>query len=525
MKFKHFAYIISFFSILWILQACTEEDRDIEFINNISVPANLSLQVQLSQDNSGTVTLTPGGDSSALFKINFGDGSEIEEVVPGNSASHQYVEGAFTAILTAFNLNGDTAEFSQEVVVSFLPPQNLVVTITPVSGDNFSVNVSAEADLAVGFEVFFGDVTNEEPTPLMLDETITHTYPAVGTYELTVVALSGGSQTIQVTETVVIEDPIALPIDFESETINYFFSDFGGANSAVIDNPDPSGINTSSKVAEFFKEDGAEIFAGTAIGLGAPIDFSEFQAFNITTWSPEVGLTVKLKLENADDPNISVEIDATTTVANSWETLSFDFSEEDLTPEYSKVIVFFDFGNAGTGTTFYYDNIELAAAGGGGGGGDPVALPLDFENPDVEYVIIGFEGAESSIEPNPDPSGINTSDNVLQSIKTVGAQFFAGTAIPLDVPIDFSTTESISVKTWSPKLGIPIRLKLENSTGDFVELDVNTTTTNEWEELVWDFTGMTGGIEFTQVVIFFEFVVDLPGDGTTYYFDDVQLAN
>jgi hypothetical protein len=114
----------------------------------------------------------------------------------------------------------------------------------------------------------------------------------------------------------------------------------------------------------------------------------------------------------------------------------------------------------------------------------------------------------------------------VRSIKTEGAQFFAGTLIGLDTPIDFSTTERISIKTWSPKAGIPIRLKLENDDGSqFVELDVNTTVTDQWEELVWDFSGNTAGIEFTKVVIFFEFIVDLPGDGTTYYFDDVQLDN
>ena len=31
----------------------------------------------------------------------------------------------------------------------------------------------------------------------------------------------------------------------------------------------------------------------------------------------------------------------------------------------------------------------------------------------------------------------------------------------LDVPVDFSETESISIKTWSPKADIPVRLKLE----------------------------------------------------------------
>ena len=95
----------------------------------------------------------------------------------------------------------------------------------------------------------------------------------------------------------------------------------------------------------------------------------------------------------------------------------------------------------------------------------------------------------------------------------------------LDVPIDFSETESISIKTWSPKADIPVRLKLEGAGGEFIELDVNTTVTNEWETLTWDFSGQTAGVDWLTVVIFFEFVEGLPGDGTTYYYDDIELAD
>ena len=52
----------------------------------------------------------------------------------------------------------------------------------------------------------------------------------------------------------------------------------------------------------------------------------------------------------------------------------------------------------------------------------------------------------------------------------------------LDVPIDFSESESISIKTWSPKADIPVRLKLEGSAGEVLELDVNTTVENQWED-------------------------------------------
>ena len=87
--------------------------------------------------------------------------------------------------------------FEAPVVVSFLPPQNLVINVSPVAGDNFSISLSATADLAVGFEVYFGDVPDEEPTPLMIGESVVHTYPEVGLYDITVVALkSGGAESV-----------------------------------------------------------------------------------------------------------------------------------------------------------------------------------------------------------------------------------------------------------------------------------------------------------------------------------------
>lgn len=520
MKMKRIIYFLSLCIALIGVAGCTQDEADLGIGDSIPLPSNLSILVQVSQTESGLVTLTPNGESAAEFALDFGDGTSEEGISPGNSVNHQFAEGDFTMVLTAKNLNGQTATLSQPIEITFLPPENLVVTVTPVSGNNFAIEVSAEADFALGFNVFFGEDPAADPTPLMIGETITYTYSDVGTYELRVVAFSGGAQTIEVIETVVIENPILLPLDFESPDLDYVFLDFAGATNTIIDNPDASGINSSSKVVEFFKETGADTFAGTVIELGSPIDFSNQQTLKLDSWSPQAGVTVKLKIENPIDSNISAEIDATTTVSNEWETLYFDFSGADLTLDYSKVVVFFDFGNVGAGTTYYYDNIDFGVAPG-----NTVVLPLTFENAATNYQIIGFEGADSTLEDNPFQTGINTSDKVIMSTKTVGAQFYAGTAIPLDSPIDLTNTESLKLKSYSPKAGIPVRMKLENANGDFVELDVNTTVENEWEELIWDFSGMNTNFDFTTVVIFYEFIVDLPGDGTTYYFDDIELAN
>jgi len=67
---------------------------------------------------------------------------------------------------------------------------------------------------------------------------------------------------------------------------------------------------------------------------------------------------LKVKLENAAG-NISKEVDARITKKNTWEELSFDFTGIDTSATYTKVVVFFDFGEKGDDTTYYYDEITL----------------------------------------------------------------------------------------------------------------------------------------------------------------------
>lgn len=521
---KIYPFLLSALFLIVVL-SCTQEDRDTAFTDGIAVPSNLSLLVQITQDNTGTVTLTPSGESVAQYTIDFGDNSETAMASPGEFFTHIYQEGVYSAVLTATNLSGETASFTQEVVVSFLPPENLLVTITPVSGDAFSITVSATADLATGYEVTFGEDPDQTPTPFMEGESVAYTYTSTGTFSVRVVAYAGSTATVESTTDVVIENPITLPVDFESQTIDYASAStsFGGAITSLIDNPDPSGINTSATVVQFFKEPGAEVYAGGILELGSPIDFSEFQAISIKSWSPAAGLIVKLKLENGTDPNISAEIDATTTAVNTWEVLNFDFTGF-TDQEYSKLVIFFDFGNPGTGTTSYFDDIEQS---NGEDDGDGIALPIDFELPAASYTFLGFEGADSTIEMNPDMSGENTSNTVMQTIKTEGSVFYAGTFVDVDTAVDFSQTGKIAVTTWSPKANIPVRLAIENqTTGGQIFVDVNTTVENTWETLVFDFeTLIDPAFDYNRIVIFFEFVVDLAGDGSTYYFDDIELIN
>lgn len=292
----------------------------------------------------------------------------------------------------------------------------------------------------------------------------------------------------------------------------------------IVANPDPSGINTSETVAKF-----------TALQLGQPyagvesMHGSDIGTFDLTASNALVNIMVyKTKISDVGIKYVTpsggaqMELKVANTVVNQWELITIDFSDYiglGETTGLDQIVIFPDFIARDADDVIYFDNISF----GPFESGENIELPVDFEL-DTDYGLIGFEGAESTVVANPDTSGENTSETVVETIKTEGAQFYAGTAMGLDAPIDFSESEIISIKTWSPKADIPVRLKLEAAGDVFIELDTNTTLENQWETLTWDFSGQTAGIDFTTVVVFFEFVPDLPGDGSTYYYDDIEVA-
>ncbi len=149
------------------------------------------------------------------------------------------------------------------------------------------------------------------------------------------------------------------PIDFEVGTYN--ITNFDGGALTVIDNPQSSGINTSTKVAQMIKNTG-EPWAGSYITLADPIDFSTAKVFKMKTFSPKAGTKVLLKVENPGDKDIFFEKEVTTTLVNEWEELAFDYSTIDITQSYRNLVIIFDMGTVGDGSanfTYLLDDIVL----------------------------------------------------------------------------------------------------------------------------------------------------------------------
>jgi hypothetical protein len=159
----------------------------------------------------------------------------------------------------------------------------------------------------------------------------------------------------------IVPNVLALPLDFESSTLTYAFSDFGGGQCTVIANPHAGSINTSAHVAQMVKNVG-QVYGGSSITLAHPIDFSTKKTITMKVFSPRVGANVLLKVENSTNGAISYQQAVNTVSANGWETLTFDFSKIDISQSYDKVTIIFDLGTMGDGSanfTYLFDDISL----------------------------------------------------------------------------------------------------------------------------------------------------------------------
>lgn len=507
---------LSLFVLSLCFLACNEE----EALTAVSpaAPTALDLQFVVATDNSGQVEITPGGQGATLFALDFGDGSApATDLEPGESVTHVYSEGTFMVGLTGTGLDGVTTSYSEELMMSFAAPENLIVTVTPTPGNPLGVDVTATADLETDFAVFFGESADEEAVTFTEGETVSYTYGQVGTYIIRVVARSGGTATVEESVEVSIANPLLLPVDFEDADRDYGLQGFGGSEVALIDNPDRSGENTTGRVASLTKTSGSEVWAGSVFELGEPLDLSTEKQINVLTWSPRAGVPILFKIENSTDPNVFVEVTQNTTVANAWEMMSFNLSGAAVGTDYSKIVVFYDFGTAGMGETFYFD--ELVQTDGRG----TIGLPLTFEEGNIEFSFSGFGGGEADVVDNPDNSAGNPSARVGRFAKNPNSEVWGGVFIDASAPLDFSGGQRVRMKVWSPTAGAGILLKLENPTNSdiFQEVQVNTTTSDAWEELAFDFSGIQNLAGIQRIVLFCNFGVS--GTDGNYYFDDIRI--
>jgi hypothetical protein len=206
---------------------------------------------------------------------------------------------------------------------------------------------------------------------------------------------------------------LSLPVTFDNASIDYKLSDFGGNASEIVVDP----TNSKNFAVKSTKTAAAELWAGTTVGQPegflAPISFkADSTKMSVRVWSPHANIPVRLKVEDAKNPAISVETEAMVTAAEKWQTLVFDFSKHatgtaplNLANKYNKASIFFNFGKTGAeagAKTYFWDSLTF---------GDKAVVPTSL-NEDGSEVPQGY--ALEQNYPNP----FNPSTSIQFSIPT-----------------------------------------------------------------------------------------------------------
>ena len=340
-------------------------------------------------------------------------------------------------------------------------------------------------------------------------------------------------------------------VTFDAVGTTYMLTGFGGAEDATVV-VDPTG--GTNKVAKIVKSGTAELWAGATMSTGANMTIAVVpftatdKTMTLRVYAVAAGIPVRLKLENAADPTKSVETEATTTAANAWQTLSFNFANQaagtaalNLATTYNKASVFPNFGKTGAqggGGTWYVDDLSFVggSAGGSGTAGTATAL-ISFDAVGVVYTLTGFGGAEDATVVN-DPTG--GTNKVAKIVKSATAELWAGTTLSTGANQSIATValsasaKTLTLRVYATASGIPIRLKLENAADptQSVETEATTTTANAWQTLSFNFANQAAGTAALNLAFTYNKASVFPnfgrtgaqGGGGTWYFDDLSFT-
>lgn len=333
---KKIQKLLKIFFIL-LLVACTENDlRDTSFVDDITAPANVSAVYNITQDNSGSVTITPNADGAVSYEVFFGDGTAAPAIVSqGGTARHTYREGTYNIKVVALNLNGVKTEVSQQLIVSFKAPQNLVVVIENDAAVSKKVNITANAEFATFFEFSSGETGVTQPVVSgNIGQTISYTYRNPGTYNVSVIAKGGAIQTTKFEESFVVKEilaPIIAAPAPPARSASDVISIFSDAYSNVTLNELPTSWSSGNFEAITLNNDKVWKltnldFIGMVTNYDTGINLSSMKKLHIDYWVPQ-GATNELliKIVNTVDGGEDVE-SLGTTVAGSWQSIDLDMT-------------------------------------------------------------------------------------------------------------------------------------------------------------------------------------------------------
>jgi len=302
---------------------------------------------------------------------------------------------------------------------------------------------------------------------------------------------------------------------------------FGGPDGQAylklnyIDNPNASGINTSTKVLSITENAGIEPWAGFFFNLNEKVNFPSGQeAIAIDVHSAAPGQDVLFKMEDSTNSDVFKESRVVTTAEGAWETLTYNFTAED-SGKYDRIVIIANIVKTNDAEAVYYmDNIRFTTPEEVTENGSAPTAEAAAPTKDASEVMSIFSDAYTDVEgTNFNPNWgqatvatieeIATDKNVLkyEGINYQGTEF----ASALDasayqfIHLDYWTADSTALNFFLISTGPAETAKA---------LDV--TTKEQWISVDIPLSDFSG-VDLADII---QFKVD--GNGTVF-FDNIYF--
>ena len=532
--------ITKVFIIIVMVFACNEEDN-LSFLDTIPAPSNVSAVFNITQDNTGLVTIFPTAEGATSFDIYFGDTTtDPENIKQGNNIEHTYAEGSYEVKVVASNIKGDTAEITKQLVVSFKAPENLMVTVENDAAISKQVNVNATADFASMYEFYSGEVDVDQPVMTgNIGEGISYQYANPGTYSVKVIAKGGAIETTEYTADFEVTEILApvvstvTPPAKNDEDVISIFSDAYTDVAGTDFNPNWS----QSTIYNAFDLNGDAILQYSnlnyqGIDLGSEIDASSMEILHLDIWTPDATSIDIYPLPNGVQPADERFVTKALT-ANSWTTINIpmsDFTDQGLPVDNLKQFKF-----VGSGTVFI-DNIYFYKSP------SPTGTPIVFDDFEGNGNISTWAGDDCGMNiafANPFKDALNDSDTVLEYNDTGGT--YANVRFDKDSDFDLSDGNSVfTIKIYVPSSSITgsqpnqLSFKLQDADPKPWERQseiIKPIVLDTWQEVTFDFANDTvlGQTNPLSITNFNRIVIQVNSENNSdkviAYLDDLSYGN
>lgn len=531
--------------ILIVIIACSEE-RNLDFLDVVEAPTNVAAVFNITQDNTGLVTITPTADGAIAFDIYFGDTTvDSENIDAGKNVKHTYLEGTYSVKIVALNSTGDVTEVTQELVVSFKAPENVLVSIENDLAISKQVNVNATADFATIFEFYSGEDNISQPVMTgNIGEAISYKYAEAGTYSLKVVVKGGAIETkefmddFEVTE---ILTPIASAITPSArnaeDVVSIYSSAYTNISTEIL--PDWGQSQFGSSFGEFDLNGDKMLkytnlsYQGIAFDNNIQ-DLSNMEFLHLDVWTTDV-TKLKTFLINKTTENI-VTSDLKVDQWNSITIPLSAFTDQGLTLDEIRQLKFESEKPWPREGTVFVDNIYFYKSP------SPTGTPIVFDDFEGNGNITTWAGDDCGMNndfANPFKDALNDSDTVLEYKDTGGK--YANIRFDKASNFDLSGGNSVfTIKIYVPSSSVigsqpnQLSLKLQDSDSNPWERQseiIKPIVLDTWQELSFDFAndavlGQTNPLSITnfrRVVL--QVNSEDNNDNVTAYLDDLSYGN